>query len=236
VSVAIVVTTLRQRFTSPLRLILLLMLGWTPMLAIVVLPQTGFAPLTDCYFLALVLAAGMIGQDISSGTLQLALARPLTRARYVFSKWLAVSVGTVFVVMLQVGVAALIMALRQVPVAWDEAALVLGNGVLLACGTAAVMALFSALLPGLGDLGLLFLVFFSGQVMGGVGAMKSWPALVRASDELQRVLKPQLELVFVTQGGPVPWFDVVSYLSTVTLCLALAVMVMNRRELSYASN
>ncbi len=235
-SAAIVLATLRQRFTSPLRLVLLVMLGWTPMLAIVVVPQTGFVALTDCYFLALVLAAGMIGQDVSSGTLQLALARPVTRAQYVLSKWLAVSAGTIFVVLLQVGVAALVMALRHVPVPWNDASLVLGNGLLLACGTAAVMAFFSSLLPGFGDLGLLFLVFFSGQVLGGIGAMKSWPALVRAADELQRVLKPQLDLGFLAQGAPTPWFDVVSYLSTVTLCLALAVMVVNRRELSYASN
>ncbi len=234
-SPAIVFATLRQRFTSPLRLLMLVLLGWTPMLAIVVIPQTGFAPLTDCYFLALVLAAGMIGQDISSGTLQLALARPLTRGQYVVSKWIAVSIGTVFVVLLQAGVAALVMSLRHVPVPWNEAALVVGNGVLLAFGTAAVMALLSSLVPGFGDLGLLFLVFFSAQILAGVGAMKSWPTLVRAADELQRVLKPQLDLAFLAQGGPTPWLDVVSYLSTVTLCLALAVMVMNRRELSYAS-
>jgi len=235
VSTAIILTTLRQRFTSPLRLVMLLLLGWTPMLGIVVAPQVGFAPLTDCYFLALVLAAGMIGQDLSSGTLQLALARPLTRAQFVFSKWVAVSAGTVFVVLLQLIVAALVMTIRGAPVPWNDAALVLGNDVLLACGTAAVMALLSALVPGLGDLGLLFLAFFSGQVLGGIGVMKSWEAVVRGTEELQRFLKPQLDLAFLAQGGPIPWFAAVSYLSTVTLCLALAVVVMNRRELSYAS-
>jgi len=39
----------------------------------------------------------------------------------------------------------------------------------------------------------------------------------------------------ILNGGDVPWFAIVSYLSTVTLCLAVAVVVMNRKELSYAS-
>ena len=49
-------------------------------------------------------------------------------------------------------------------------------------------------------------------------------------------LKPGLDLAPLFHGGPVAWFAVVSYLSTVTLCLGLAVVVMNRRELSYASS
>jgi hypothetical protein len=137
---------------------------------------------------------------------------------------------------LQVIVAALIMLLRGVPVPWDQAALFLGNGALVALGTAAVLALLSALASGIGDLGLLLLVFISAQVLEKVGMFKSWEWLVRGAEELMRGLKPELALAGPVHGGPVPWLAVVSYLSTVTLCLALAVMVVNRRELSYASS
>ena len=235
-NLTLVLATLRQRFTSPIRLVIVLLLGWTPMLPLVVAPRGGFAVLGDCYFIALALAAGMIGQDLSSGTLQLLLARPVTRAQYVFSRWGAIAAGTFAIAVLQALMAALIMALRGAPVPWGQAALFLANGALLALGTAAVMALLSSLAAGLGDLGLLFLLFFSGQVLEKLGLFKSWEWLVRGAGELLRALKPELDLAPLLHGGPVDWLAVVSYLSTVTLCLGLAVVVMNRRELSYASS
>ena len=235
-NLTLVLATLRQRFTSPIRLVIVLLFGWMPMLPLLIAPRAGFAVLGDGYFLALTLAAGMIGQDLSSGTLQLLLARPVTRAQYVFSRWGAVAAGTFLIAVLQALVAALIMALRGVPVPWVEAAQFLANGALLALGTAAVMALLSSLAAGIGDLGLLFLVFISAQVLEKLGMFKSWDWLVRGAGELLRVLKPQLDVAPLFHGDPVAWFAVVSYLSTVTLCLGLAVVVMNRRELSYASS
>ena len=235
-NLTLVLATLRQRFTSPIRLVIVLLFGWMPMLPLLIAPRAGFAVLGDGYFLALTLAAGMIGQDLSSGTLQLLLARPVTRAQYVFSRWGAVAAGTFLIMVLQALVAALIMALRGVPVPWVEAAQFLANGALLALGTAAVMALLSSLAAGIGDLGLLFLVFISAQVLEKLGMFKSWDWLVRGAGELLRVLKPQLDVAPLFHGDPVAWFAVVSYLSTVTLCLGLAVVVMNRRELSYASS
>ena len=235
-NLALVLATLRQRFTSLIRIFIVLLFGWMPMLPILLAPSAGFAALGDCYFIALALAAGMIGQDLSSGILQLLLARPVTRAQYVFSRWGAVAAGTFLITVLQTLAAALIMALRGAPVQWDQAALFLANNALLALGTAAVMALLSSLAAGLGDLGLLFLVFISAQVLEKLGMLKSWEWLARGAGELSRGLKPELDLAPFFHGGPVAWFAVVSYLSTVTLCLGLAVMVMNRRELSYASS
>ena len=216
----LVLATLRQRFTSPLRVVFLVLLAWMPMIAILMAPRGGFAPLGDCYFIALALAAGMIGQDLSSGTLQLLLARPVTRAQYVFSRWGAVAAGTLAVVVLQLLLATLIMLARGAPVPWAQGALLLGSDVLVALGAAAVVALLSSLASGLGDLGLLLLVFVSAQVLEKVGMFKSWGWLVRGAEELMRVLKPELGLEPFVAGGPVPW---------------LAIVVMNRRELSYAS-
>ena len=59
---------------------------------------------------------------------------------------------------------------------------------------------------------------------------------MRASAELLRFLNPQVQLGPMTMGSGVSWFEVVSYLSTVTLCLAVAVLVINRREISYATD
>ncbi len=232
---AIILATLRQRFTSPMRLVILVAAVWISLIPVLVSPGSGFAMIGDCYFLALALAAGMIGEDVSSGTLQLLLARPVTRRQYVFSKWVAVAGGTSLVVVAQLLLAALVIALRGASVSWGGAALLLANDVLLAFGISAVMSLLSALVPGLGDLGLLFLAFLSTQVLGGLGSLKSWGALERATQELQRVLKPELNVWPLLHGDPASPAAVASYLSTVTLCLALAVMVMNRKELSYVS-
>jgi ABC-type transport system involved in multi-copper enzyme maturation permease subunit len=235
VNTAIIIATLRQRFTSPMRLALLGVLGGVPMLMIILDPRGGFGRLGDGYFLALILAAGMIGQSVSTGTIQLLLARPVTRAQYVFSTWAAVTVGTCFVFVLQALSAALIMLARGAPVPWGGAGLFLANDALVAMGLAAVMALLSAIAPGLGDLGLLLLTYLSTQLLLALGSFKSWGVLVGAAAELEQMLKPQLDLWPIVHGGPVSWFAVVSYFSTVTLCLALAVMVMNRKELSYVS-
>jgi ABC-type transport system involved in multi-copper enzyme maturation permease subunit len=235
VNLTLVLATLRQRFSSPIRVFIVLLLGWMPMLPVLLAPRVGFAALGDCYFIALALAAGMIGQDLSSGTLQLLLARPVTRAQYVFSRWGAVVAGTFLLVVLQTLCAAIIMLVRGAPVPWDQAALHLVNSALLALGTAAVMALLSSLSAGLGDLGLLLLVFVSAQVLEKVGMLRSWEWLVRGAAEMLRVLKPELDLAPLFHGGPIAWLAVASYLSAVTLCLGLAVLVMNRRELSYAS-
>jgi ABC-type transport system involved in multi-copper enzyme maturation permease subunit len=236
VNATIILATLRQRFTSPMRLVLLAMFLSFSMMPILLSPAAGFMGLGACYWYALVLAAGAIGQDLSSGTLQLLLARPVTRAQYVFSRWAALSAGTLLVVLLQVVVAAPLLVLRGASPPWHELPLLLANDALEAMGMVSVMTLLSTLVPGIGDLGLLALAFISAQVMEGIGGFKGWAALVRAAEELQHALKPSFDLAPLFQGVPVSWLELVSYLSTVTLCLAIAVMVLNRRELSYASS
>jgi ABC-type transport system involved in multi-copper enzyme maturation permease subunit len=236
VNPTLVLSLLRQRLSSPFRLIALLVLAGPPLFLVLLAPQAGFAPLGDVYFLALAFAAGLIGQDLSSGTLPLLLTRPVTRTRYVTSRWLAASAGTVAVALLQHGLAALLMVLRGAPPPATVLLLALGNAVLLALGTCAVMTLFSSLLSGLGDLGLMALLQLSSNVLAAVGAARSSEALVRAAQEAQRFLKPGFDLATLGHGGALPVFELVSYLSTVTLGLALAIVIMNRRELSYATS
>ena len=62
------------------------------------------------------------------------------------------------------------------------------------------------------------------------------PGLVRASEEIGRFLSPTLKLEGVYRGGMISWFQLISYFSTVTLCVALAIVILNRRELSYATD
>jgi len=224
----------RQRLTSPLRMVVLFMTMGMPLATVLFVPRAGFGTLGNCYSAALVFAAGMIGQDLSSGTLQLLFARPITRTEYLISKWAAAALATIGVVVVQVGLAVMIMVSRGAPPEARDALMFFANDVLLAVGVTAVMALLSSLVPGLGDLGVLVLAFFSSLVLQGIGGIKSWPAATRAATELQQFMNPQVDLAALVHG-PVPWFSIVSYVSTVTLSLALAIVVLNRRELSYAT-
>jgi ABC-type transport system involved in multi-copper enzyme maturation permease subunit len=235
VNKTIIVAMIRQRLESPLRMVILFMTMGLPLLTVAFAPGAGLSAVGNCYAAVLVFAAGMIGQDLSSGTLQLLLARPVTRAEYVLSKWAGAAGGAIAVVLLQIIVVTALMAAHGVPPDVRAAGLFLAGNVLLAIGVAAVMALLSTLVPGFGDLGLLVLAFFSAIVMQGIGSMKEWPAVTRAATEIQNFINPQLDLPQLVHG-PLPWLSIVSYLSTVTLSLALAIVVLNRRELSYASS
>jgi hypothetical protein len=110
-----------------------------------------------------------------------------------------------------------------------------GERVLASAGLCAVMVLFSSLVGGIGDVGLWLVATVTGAVTGVAGAALKSPWLSRAADELQRTISPKLELAFLAGASRFSWFETLSYLSTVTLCLALAIVIVNRKELSYAS-
>ena len=66
------------------------------------------------------------------------------------------------------------------------------------------------------------------------GALQQ-PLLTRVGTELVGFMFPKPDLALLVSASPLPLFPIASYLSTVALCLALAMVVMNRKELSYAS-
>ena len=99
----------------------------------------------------------------------------------------------------------------------------------------AVMMLFSSLVNGIGDVGIYVLGVVTAGIAGSAGNALHSPAVARAAEEVSRFLTPAVRLGFLAGDGRVPWFEAVSYLSTVTLCVALAIVVVNRKELSYAS-
>lgn len=233
---AIVAATLRQRFTSPMRVALLLFFSVPPLLGALFMPAAGLSLLGDSYGVALVFAAGMIGQDVSSGTLQLLLARPVRRSEYVLGRWLGAALGTLAVVWTQIAIATLLLAARDATPAARNVLALAGGDALLAIGMAAVMALLSSLVPGLADLGLLLITNVTVTALGAFAQFKHWEALARGAQEIGRFLKPEVSLAPLLLGGAVSWFEIVSWLSSVTLCLALAIVVTNRRELSYASS
>ena len=232
---ALVTSLLAQRARSLPRVVLLLAFFTLPLLVMVFARGTGLALLRGGAGFAIVIGAGLIGQDLSSGTLQLLFARPVTRTEYVLSRWLSAGLAASCLVVAQIAIGAGLLAMHGEAPAAREIGILAGEQVLAALGTTSVLLLLSSLLPGLGDiLGIVGATFLASALQLAAALLKAtWVA--RAGVELGRFVSPTLALGPIFGGGAVSWFEVVSYFSTVTLCVALAIVVMNRRELSYAT-
>jgi hypothetical protein len=232
VNPTLVLAFLRQRFTSPMRLALVLLISIFPLGGVILMGQINVlagvaAPL------ALILAAGAIGQEVSSGTLQLLFARPVTRPSYLVSRWFGATMAAFAIVVVVSALAALgLLARGMAPQPLDVVRLWL-DALCSAGGHAAVLIMLSTLAGGLGDLGLYVAAFFVNQMLAGLAGIQRWAWLQRATTEVQGFLGPQLSWVWLGRDLPISWFAIVSFASTVVLSLAVGIWFLNRRELSY---
>ena len=230
----LIVAFLRQRFTSPMRVGLLMLVTVFPLGAVAF---TGtLAPLAGvASSAALILAAGAIGQDVSSGTLQLLLVRPVSRPSVLVHRWLASVIGAlgITLALLALGTLAL-LARRTHPDGLDLVRMLL-EAACSAAGSAAVMVMLSTLVGGLGDVGLFAAVLILTQMFLGLATIEHWELLARACTEVQGALSPQLSWAWMQHRTAPSWFAITSWASTVTLALAVGIARFNRRELSYAA-
>ena len=231
----LVVSFLRQRLTSPLRLA---MLGFSFVSAlgiVAVTKQLGTLEGASAWF-ALILAAGAIGQEVSSGVLTLTFARPVTRSSYVFSRWAGAGGFAAALGLSQVAAGLMAIAARggPLPRAADVTALAV-ECVLLALTSAAVMMMLSSLVNGLGDVAIWAMGSTIATFTGAIAQAKDWALLARAAEEVQLVLMPKLHVGWLFGAGDPQAYALVSVLSTLTVSLAVAVWVVNRKELSYAA-
>jgi len=230
----LLVAFLRQRFTSPMRVGLLLIVTVFPLGAAIL--ANNLATLAGpASAIALILSAGAIGQDVSSGTLQLLLVRPVSRPSVLLHRWLAsviAAVGFTLVLLLLATLA--LLAHKTQPNALDLVRMVL-EAACSAAGSAAVMVMLSTLVGGIGDVGLFVAAMIVTQMFSGLAMLEHWDVLARACNEVQGVLSPQLSWAWMLHGTPLSWFAITSWASTVTLALAVGIARFNRRELSYAA-
>jgi ABC-type transport system involved in multi-copper enzyme maturation permease subunit len=235
VNPTLVLTFWRQRLMSPIRMAFLFFIVTFPLLVTLAVPQTGFAAAGNVTGIALVFAIGLIGQDFSSGVLQLLFARPVRRWEYVTSRWLGAGSLAALVGIAQAVLIALLMTVRGAAPGAAETLAFAGERVLGAFGLAAVFVLLSSLVAGVGDVAL----WIAGQGILAISALvaqaKGWMAAGRVLGELQAALNPSVPITQIA-NGLAPWAPTSAYLSAIAICLTLAVMLVNRRELSYASS
>lgn len=225
---------IRQRLNSPIRVVILGLMILLPILMIAAFPAMGLTPLGDGIPIALLFAVGMIGQDVSSGVLQLLLARPVRRWEYVLSRWLGAALAATAAAAVQLLLAWGVLVARGGAPPAETVALFAAGRVLEIAGATAMVALLSSLVGGLGDLALYVLLNFLGGVLTLVGQLPRWGVALWAGQQLGALFSPRIDLAQVMAGTP-PWLGILTYFSNLTLCLLLAVVVLNRKELSYAA-
>ena len=230
---ALLLAFARQRLTSPIRLVFLAFMFVGPLALVAVAPAMGLAVLQDPSMFALLFGVGMIGQDVSSGVLQLLFARPVRRSDYAVARWVGTSLLASGCVVVQAMLAALILTVRDAPPDTRLLFGVMASGVTEAVGVSAVLLLFSSLVPGVGDLGVFVLLKFFGQGANVAGQMMNRPWITRVGEEVDRVLTNGIAFPQAT-GNAISWEQVAGWCAVVALSLAFAILVLNRKELSYA--
>jgi ABC-type transport system involved in multi-copper enzyme maturation permease subunit len=221
----LVTVTWREKLTRPIAVALCLLLCVTQS----ALALSASHRLEDPVLpLALILGAGSIGRDLSSGVLALLFSRPIVRSAYVTAKWVATSLAAWTLSAATLVVQSLLLRSSGIDVTAAELLSALFESLSRACGVAAVLLPLSALFRGVGDVAMWV-------VLGLVGFLSQRVLPLRVSEEWRGVLQPSLGWVSTFGAWPIAWFALASYLSTITLCLCLAVLVLNRKDISYAS-
>jgi len=219
----LVVVTWRERLLKPL-------VGG--LCLVVALSQITTARLTGelqdpVLLLTLLIAGGSVGRDVTSGVLPLLFTRPLVRSHYVFAKWIAVGTAAAVLSVVTLVAEAVLLARAGQGLAGGEIVDAIVKSMTTAFGISSVLVLFSVLASGFADV-----LIWVGLNTLPLIAHKVIPQ--RMAEEWQAFLNPSLDWA-ATVGPPASLFQPVSYLSTVALCLALAAIAINRKELSYAS-
>lgn len=229
----LVTAFLRQRLTSPMRLGLLFLMTVFPLGGVAITGQLSvLAGIAGP--IAFILAAGAVGQDLSSGTLTLLFVRPVTRLEYILSRWSAATIGALGVCLFTYLLATLVMVLRGTPPQAAAMAQMVLDALTTTAGVSAVIVALSTCAGGLADVALFGAIVFMVQMFTLLAQLKQWDWLARACTEVQYLMWPELSFAWAFQHTPPSWFAIASWASTVALALALANLRMNRRELSYA--
>lgn len=175
---------------------------------------------------------GLISRDISSGSIQLVLLRPLSRASYVLSKWAALASFGVAVLLFMHAAYALHHSFSGQNAV--ELGLLLGAQLVQVAAVAGIIALFSVLPVRFGELGLL-------SVLGVVLVLLRLMNLRWRLDALDQALAFAWKVLLPGADAPdapdnALWTGLGLNAAVAVASLAWAVALLRRREFSYAES
>ena len=185
--------------------------------------------------LALIFGAGVIGSDMSTGVIHLVLVRPVTRSFYVIAKWFAAGGLAAGIAVVQTILAVMWNEMHGGAVPLMDIVSVVLLQVSTAFGLAAVLTVLSVIAEGLGNLRIWILTVILGEVVGSLGGFRNWAWAQRMAKEISNLLLPKIDLSMMVGYSPFPWIYLVAFVSTVTLSLAVAIHLFNRKEMTYGA-
>jgi len=203
-------------------------------------------------FFTLLWASGVIGREVQNGTIALVLARPITIANYVISKWFAVGFAASLCALEAVFCEHIISAVNCPSLLWAPE--VLANAferVILCFGTAAFLVLLSSLVSGLKDLALLAgfgfaFVLYNAFASTVYGLAISRGHMIDSNFALHfgrlienlfvAILFPYVPLSVFFSGNFFAYGPVISLVTLIACCLSISIWVLTHREFSYAAD
>lgn len=234
-NVAIYATTIRQLLSQPVRAGALIGAVLIPLLQAGFDPDPRLAPATWSMWIALLSSAGIIGLEISTGSLSLYFTRPLTRAAYVVSRWSAAASLAAGMTLIGLAAESAIVLFRDGDISLAAFVLAFTDRLFVTIGIVSVMVCFSALTSSLGDLVIWASIHILALATGAAGHMAAIVWMQDLARVLRRIANPMFDLHRVLSSSRIPWAEVLGYGATLTLAVAIAIAALNRKELSYAS-
>jgi len=223
--------TLEQRLHGRLRLVLLLGVnGVASFLMAGPLPLGAFAP----FLTAILVTSGVLGKEFSSGTPQLTFARPVRRSEYVLMRYLACVSLT-----LVVNLVPFVLATLFKPWGLHPLPDLLLLAVVSPFATRAVITGLSAASGGFADVALLLGLGLVPLVLNRVADTLRAPALGHAvallADGVLRFLYPTLTVNGLVDLR-VTATTVAAFVAVTLTWLVVAIALVNRREITYATD
>ena len=223
---AIILTTIKERLTNIVRLIILLGIMVVQTATYIIIGKD-YGDLSDAMVFTLVMGAGIIGQDISRGVLQLLFVRPIKRANYILSKWLAISILGFSASLFQIAILVLKLYIEQEKISGAALANVVVGRLFICLATAALLSLFSTLAPGMADIVIYLIIIMIVQGLRVLGQTYGFNFMVQLSYPLEFFVNPTINIHTTLT-------TLMACLFNISLCLLIASVVINRREISYA--
>jgi ABC-type transport system involved in multi-copper enzyme maturation permease subunit len=228
----------RQKFGSAGLVVALAVLGFVQLLGLAA--RGAAAGFSVANWAILVIAAGSVSRDVSSGALQMILSRPIRRTHYLFGRYLGILFSYGLFLLATSVLAFLFVHLVVLRTAhgaaadYSTAALAVGAGQAFLSGAlqAAILLLFSTFLPGIADLLGLLLVY----LVLNLPQFSQVPWLRTAGQRAGENMLPPVEWAAVLRGHGVLGAATGRWVFALTVYLALAAIVFSRRELPYGQD
>jgi hypothetical protein len=202
-------------------------------------PSTGLVTV----FAVFVITAGIVSRDAASGALQMILSRPILRAQYLYGRYLAAVtllaafLASVFAVAVLIDRAARLAGWTGDSwFSWQEALRVVLADFPRAALDAAILLFFSTFLRGLGDAIAFVLCGIVLNLVPQIATALRKPGLARIARGALQNLAPDGAWGSIVHGGRILQEATGQWALACAVYLFLALVIFNRRELSYGQD